>query len=80
MGSTNKDMKRFVGKKMVICTPARKSDGNRVLYAHEPGNFDNWYFYTSTIVTINRTADLEGGIEKCEVHTHNSVYRFFRNC
>lgn len=79
MESSNKNMNRFIGKKMSLFTPTRREDGHKVLFACEPGNSNNWYFYTTTIVTATRNIDYEGNIESVEFRTRNSVYKFYRN-
>lgn len=79
MKSTNKNMTRFISKKMSLFTPTRREDGHKVLLACEPNNSNNWYFYTSTIISATRNIDYESGIESIEFRTRNSVYEFYRN-
>lgn len=79
MESSNKSMNRFIGKKMSLFTPTRREDGHKVLFTCEPGNRNNWYFYTSTIISVTCEIDYESGIESIEFRTRNSVYKFYRN-
>ena len=79
MKSTNKSMARFISKKMSLFTPTRREDGHKVLFACEPANRNNWYFYTSTIISAIREIDYESGLESIEFHTRNSVYKFYKN-
>lgn len=80
MKSTNKKiLSTFFGKKCECALRTRKDDGHRVLYVHEPGNINNWYFYTSTVVSVSKTIDVEGELEKMVITTHNSRYVFYKN-
>ena len=78
MKTTNDNMKQFICKKMDLYIP-RREDGHRILYATQPGNRNNWYFYTSTIISVTCEIDYESGIESIEFRTRNSVYKFYRN-
>ena len=76
--SSNKNMHRFIGLPMDVATPRRKDDEIKVGFAYEPGNPENWYFYTSTIVSITKTAYPEKGYATLEIRTHNSEYNFYK--
>lgn len=79
-GSTNSSMDNLIGEEVMIYTPHRNNDGHTVLYVTDPENRDNWYFYTSTIVSIERVQNYEKGFVNLTVKTHNSTYRFYKKC
>ena len=78
--STNDNMKKFFGVECCIMTPARKEDGHRVALIYKPDSdpLKDWLFYTSTIVSIQKTAYPEKGYVTLEIHTHNSEYYFYK--
>jgi hypothetical protein len=76
--SSNERMNKFIGKKCECALRTRKDDGHLVLYVHEPGNVDNWYFCTSTVVSVSTTIDVEDELEKMVVSTRNSKYVFYK--
>lgn len=78
MGSTNTSMDNFIGKGMELSIRTRENNGHKGLYAHEVGNPENWYFYTSAVIEVTRNTRIENGLEFLNVHTRNSVYRFVK--
>lgn len=76
--SSNPKMTGFIGKEGTFATPRRKDDGHRVGFFYEPGKPENWYFQTSTVVSVNKIAHIEEGYATLEVRTHNSTYWFYK--
>lgn len=76
--ATNKNMSRFIGKTVDIFTPSRFADGHRVLYVTKPNDRTNWYFYTSTLVSMTRVDNYEDGVTTLTAQTHNSKYVFVK--
>lgn len=76
--SSNKKMHQYIGVECDVIVTSRRMDGHKIALITKPKDKSNWYFYTSTIVTVNKTEYLERGYSTLEIVTHNSVYYFYK--